>query len=108
MPYIYLTLAILGEVMATSGLKYTDGFTRPLPTVLVMAGYSVAFYSLSRSIEHLPLGIVYATWSGVGIVFVSLFSAVAFKQIPDLPAIIGMTLIVAGVVLCHAFSNMGV
>jgi len=99
MHYVYFLLAITAEVIATSALKAADGFTRPIPTLIVAVGYSVAFFLLSLIVQTMPLGIVYAIWSGAGIVLVAVVAAVWLKQVPDLPAVIGIGLIMAGVVI---------
>ncbi|WP_404473087.1 multidrug efflux SMR transporter [Vreelandella venusta] len=108
MTFIFLTLAIVAEVMATSALKASMGFTRPLPSLLVVVGYGVAFYLLSLVLRTLPVGIAYAIWAGLGIVLVTLVGIVAFGEKPDLPAVIGISLIVAGVVTLQVFSKMNV
>jgi small multidrug resistance pump len=105
MQYIYLLLAITAEVIATSALKAADGFTKPIPTLIVAVGYSVAFFLLSLIVQTMPLGIVYAIWSGAGIVLVAVVAAVWLKQVPDLPAVIGIGLIMAGVVIVNLFSK---
>jgi small multidrug resistance pump len=105
MNYVYLTLAIVAEVIGTSALKASEGFTKPLPTLAVAAGYGVAFYLLSLIVQSMPVGIVYAIWSGTGIVLVAAVAAVWLKQVPDLPAIVGLSLIIAGVVIVNLFSK---
>ncbi|ODC04331.1 multidrug transporter [Terasakiispira papahanaumokuakeensis] len=104
--YGYLALAIILEVMATTALKASEGFTRPGPTILVVAGYLTTFWLLTLIMQTLPVGVVYAIWAGAGIVLVTLVSMVIYKQTPDLPAIIGMMLIIAGVTIIHVFSDM--
>ncbi|WP_321798642.1 DMT family transporter [Caballeronia sp. J97] len=104
--YVLLAIAIVAEVVATSALRASDGFTRALPAAIVVAGYGVSFYLLSLTLRALPVGVVYAVWSGAGIVLITLVAALLFKQIPDLPAMFGMGLIVAGVVVLNAFSKM--
>jgi small multidrug resistance pump len=96
----------VAEVIATSALKSSEEFTRLWPSVIVVVGYAVAFYFLSLVLKTIPVGIAYAIWAGLGIVLIALIGAVVFKQIPDLPAIIGMGLIVAGLVVINVFSNM--
>lgn len=108
MTFVFLTLAIMAEVMATSALKASMGFTRPIPSLLVVVGYGVAFYLLSLVLRTLPVGIAYAIWAGLGIVLVTLVGIVAFGEKPDLPAVIGISLIVAGVVTLQVFSKMNV
>ena len=103
--YVHLGIAIVAEVAATSALKASAGFSRLIPSILVIGGYSLAFYMLSMVVESIPVGIAYAVWAGVGVVLVAIAGAIVYRQIPDLAAIIGMTLIVAGVVIMHLYSN---
>ena len=105
MAYFYLTIAIIAEVAATSALKASAEFTRWLPSLIVVVGYCIAFYCLTLVLRTIPVGITYAIWSGVGIVLVTLVGALLYRQIPDWPAMIGMGLIVAGVVVIHLFSR---
>ena len=105
MSYIYLAVAIIAEVIATSALKYSAEFTRLLPSVVVVAGYVTSFYCLSLVLKTVPVGIAYAVWSGAGIVLISAIGAFLFKQIPDLAALIGMALIIAGIVALLVFSK---
>ena len=105
MQYVYLLLAITAEVIATSALKAADGFSKPLPTLIVALGYGTAFFLLSLIVQTMPVGIVYAIWSGTGIVLVTAVAAVWLKQVPDLAAVVGMALIVAGVVIVNLFSK---
>jgi small multidrug resistance pump len=105
-PYALLAIAIVAEVIATSALRASEGFSRWLPAMVVVLGYGVAFYCLSLTLRSIPVGIVYAIWSGVGIVLISLVAVVLYRQVPDLPAIIGLGLIVAGVVVLNLFSKM--
>ena len=97
MHYLFLLIAIIAEVIATSFLKVSEGFTRLWPSVVVVVGYGAAFYLLSLVIEKLQVGVVYAIWSGLGIVLVTVVCAFWFKQIPDTASVIGMGLIIAGV-----------
>lgn len=108
MTFVYLVLAIVAEVVATCALKASEGFTRPVPSLLVVVGYGVAFYLLSLVLRTLPVGIAYAIWAGLGIVLVTLVGIVVFGEKPDVPAVLGITLIVAGVVTLQVFSNMNV
>ena len=101
MTFVYLVLAIVAEVIATSALKASIGFTRPLPSIIVVVGYGLAFYLLSLVLRTLPVGVAYAIWAGLGIVLV-------FGEKPDLPAVLGISLIVAGVVMLQVFSKMNV
>ena len=103
--YLFLTLAITAEVVATTALSQVDNFTRLWPTVIAIVGYTIAFFFLSFTLRVMPTGIVYAIWSGMGIVFVALIAWVWFGQKLDLPAILGLGLIVAGVVIVNLFSK---
>jgi len=105
MAYFYLALAIVAEVAATSALKASDEFTKLVPSLIVIGGYGVAFYLLALVLRAIPLGITYAVWAGLGIVLVAMMGAILYRQIPDLPAIMGMGLIVAGVVVINVFSK---
>jgi len=100
-----LAVAILSEVFATSALKFSDGFTRPLPTLLALAAYGIAFWLLAIVVRVLPVGVVYAVWSGAGVVLITLLGWLAFRQILDAPAVIGMGLIVAGVLVINFMSS---
>ncbi len=99
MPYLYLAIAIVAEVIATSALKASEGFTRLGPSVVVTVGYSIAFYFLSVALRSLQMGVAYAIWSGVGIALITLVGALRFREIPDATALIGMGLILIGVVM---------
>ncbi|MES9935277.1 MAG: SMR family transporter [Sedimenticola sp.] len=105
MAYLYLAIAVVAEVGATSALKASEEFTRLVPTVIVIVGYSVAFYLLTLVFRSIPVGVTYAIWSGLGIVLVALISMFLYNQVPDLPAVIGMGLIVAGVIVINTFSK---
>jgi small multidrug resistance pump len=103
--YLFLGIAIIAEVIATSALRAAEGFTVLLPSVVSVVGYVVAFYFLSLTLKTMPVGVAYAIWSGVGIVLVSLVALVIYKQVLDLPAMLGMGLIMAGVVVINLFSK---
>ena len=105
MRYLYLLLAIVAEVIATSALNASSQFTKWVPSLITLVGYGVAFYFLSLTLRTMPVGIVYAIWSGIGIVLVALVGIVVFKQVPDLPAIIGMALIITGVLVMNLLSK---
>lgn len=105
--YVYLLLAIVFEIIATTFLKKSEGFSKVLPSIITVIGYSAAFYFLSLTLKQIPVGVTYAIWSGVGIVFITLIGIVVFKQIPDLPAITGIILIIIGVMIINLFSKMG-
>jgi small multidrug resistance pump len=99
-----LALAIVLEVIATSALKASEGFSKPLPTLVVAIGYGAAFYFLSLALRTIPVGVAYAVWSGIGIVLISAIGWVAFGQKLDLAALIGLSLIIAGVIVVNVFS----
>lgn len=105
--YIYLFLAIVFEIIATTFLKKSQEFSKLLPSIITIVGYAAAFYFLSLTLRHVPIGIAYAIWSGVGIICITIIGVVAFKQVPDVPAIIGVMLIVIGVIIINLFSKMG-
>jgi small multidrug resistance pump len=105
MAYLYLAIAIAAEVAGTSALKASEEFTKLLPSLIVVVGYGISFYFLALVLRTLPTGITYAIWSGVGIVLITIISVLLYKQIPDLPAIIGMGLIISGVAVIHVFSK---
>jgi small multidrug resistance pump len=103
--YLYLAIAILAEVIGTSALKATEGFTRLAPSVIVAIGYGVSFYFLALALRTIPVGVAYAIWSGVGIALITLIGWIVFKQALDAPALAGIALIVAGVVVIQVFSR---
>lgn len=105
MTYLYLTIAIVAEVIATSFLKSCEGFTRLTPSILVIIGYSVAFYFLSLTLRSMSVGVVYAIWCGAGIVLVSVIAWLLFGQKLDAPAIAGIVLIITGVAVINLFSK---
>ena len=105
MNYLYLALAIVSEVIATLSLKASAGFTRPLPSIVVVAGYASAFLFLSLTLRTVPIGVAYAVWSGVGVVLITVASYFIYRQALDLPAVVGIALIVAGVIVVQGFSR---
>lgn len=105
MSYLYLTAAIISEVIGTSALKASNEFTRLVPSLVTVAAFVSAFWFLSLSLRTIPVGIAYAIWSGVGIVLISVIARVLFGQKLDAPAMIGMALIVAGVLVINLFSK---
>ncbi len=105
MAYLYLAIAIVAEVIATSALKASEEFTKLYPSLIVVIGYGVAFYFMTLVLRTIPIGITYAVWSGLGIVLVAIIGIVLYKEIPDIPAIIGMGLIISGVLVIHIFSG---
>ncbi len=104
-PYLLLGIAIVSEVIATSALRASDGFTRLIPSVTVVIGYALAFLFLSMTLKTIPVGIAYAIWSGLGIVLISVVAYFVYGQTLDTPAIIGMALILAGVLVLNLFSK---
>ena len=105
MKYLMLSIAIVSEVLATTAMKQSDGFTRPLWTVLTVVGYVVAFFFLAQTLKTIPTGVAYAIWSGVGIVLISAAAWIFQGQKLDLAAMTGMGLIIAGVVVMNVFSK---
>jgi small multidrug resistance pump len=103
--YLYLIVAIAFEVVATTALKATEGFTRPGPSALTLIGYALAFYFLALTLRVMPVGIVYAIWSGAGIVLVTAIAWVYYRQVIDLPGLVGIGLIMAGVLVINLFSR---
>ena len=102
---VYLVIAIVGEVIATSFLRASAGFTQLVPSIVVVVGYCVTFYFFSLALQTIPVGIGYAIWSGVGIILVSIIAYFAYGQTLDLPALIGIGLILAGVLVINLFSQ---
>ncbi len=105
MTYIYFAAAIVSEVVATSALKASKQFTKLTPSLIVIIGYCISFYLVTLVLRTIPVSITYAIWAGVGIVLVALVGAILYKQIPDIPAVIGMGLIIAGVVIINVYSK---
>ena len=105
MPYVYLAIAIVSEVIGTTALKASAGFSQTIPSLIVIASYSASFYFLALVVQSLSLSIAYAVWAGLGLVLVSLAGVVVYRQIPDFPAILGMAFIVVGVVIIHLYSK---
>lgn len=108
MQWLFLSIAIISEVMATSALKSSNGFTQLWPSLVVVAGYAAAFFFLSLTLRTIPVGIAYAVWSGAGIVLITLIAWLVLGQALDGPAIVGLTLIVAGVVVLNVFSKSAI
>ncbi len=105
MNWIYLVIAIISEVLATSALKASEGFTRMNLSIVVVIGYCLAFYFLSLTLRTIPVGIAYAVWSGVGVVLISLAGWLIYRQPLDTAALIGIALITAGVIVLNVFSK---
>lgn len=104
-PYLLLGISIMAEVVATSALKSSQGLTRLGPSALAVLGYCVAFYLVSKVMNHMATGVVYAVWSGLGIVLISLVGWLLYGQKLDLPAVIGMAMIVGGVLVIQLLSK---
>ena len=105
-PYVVLGTAILAEVIGTTSLKLSQGFSRPLPSLGVLVGYGAAFYFLSLALEDLPVGVVYGTWAALGIVAIAAIGVVAFDEPVDLAGIVGIGLIIVGVYCLNVVSGM--
>lgn len=105
MGYLFLSIAIFAEVIATSALKASEEFTRLGPSLVVITGYGLAFYFLALVLRTIPVGIAYAIWSGVGIVLIAMLGTVLYNQRLDTPAIVGISLIISGVVVINVYSK---
>lgn len=103
--WLYLLTAIVAEIIGTSSLKVSDGFSKLWPSILTVVAYCTSFYFLSLTLRTIPVGIAYAVWGGVGIVLITLIGWLFFKQRLDAPAIVGMLLIVSGVMVLNIFSK---
>ena len=108
MGYLYLAIAIVAEVAGTAALKASAEFTKLLPSVIVVVGYAISFFCLGLTLRTIPVGIAYAVWAGAGIALITMVGAVLFNEVPDAPAILGLALIVAGVVIVNTISRMTV
>lgn len=104
--WLWLTLAIIGEIIGTTSLKASKELTVLTPSLFIVVGYGIAFYFMILAMRHMPVAVTYAFWSALGIVFITIVSAIRFGEKPDLPAMIGIGLIIAGVVLITMFSKM--
>ena len=104
MGYLYLVIAVVAEVAGTSALKGSAEFTKLVPSIVVVVGYGIAFFFLALTFRTIPIGIAYAIWGGAGIALIVIAGAVLFDEIPDLPAIVGVGLILAGVVIVNTMS----
>lgn len=103
--WLALAIAIIAEVIGTTALKASNEFTRLIPSLIVVVGYGTAFYFMSISMRVLPVGIMYAIWSGMGIVLISVLGWLVFRQTLDMPAVIGLAFIIAGVIIINVFSK---
>jgi len=107
MGYFYLFIAICGEVIGTISLKNSEGLTQPIHTTLIVVGYIIAFYFMMLSMKTIPVAISYSIWAGVGITAIAIISAIQFREIPDLYAILGLAFIIIGIFILVSLSNMG-
>ena len=105
MPYVILAFAVLAETIGTTALQASQQFSRLWPSVIVVVSYAAAFYLLALALRYFPVGIAYAMWSGLGVIFISLIGLAVFGQKLDLPAILGLGLIIAGIVIINVFSS---
>ncbi len=105
MHYFYLMAAVLAETIGTTALQASQQFTRLGPVLIVIAAYGASFFLMSLTLKVMPVGIVYAIWSGLGIVLIALIGFIVFGQRIDLPAVLGMAMILVGILVIHLFSN---
>ncbi len=103
--FVYLILAVLAETIGTTALQASQQFTKPLPSIVVVIAYAAAFYLLSLTLSVMPVGLVYAIWSGLGIVFIAAIGYLVFGQRLDLPALTGISMILGGILVIHLFSS---
>ena len=106
--YIFLILAIAFEVLSTSFLKDTNGFTRLYPSLVVIVSLCICLFLMSHSMKFIPVGIVYASWAGLGIVAITIIAVIKYQQVPNIPTIIGLILIVVGVAIVHLMNDIEV
>lgn len=105
MSFLYLAIAIIAEVIATSALKASNGFTVLWPSIITIIGYAIALFFLSLTMKAIPMGIAYAIWSGAGIILISTIGLLVYKQHLDIPALIGLALMISGIVFINVFSK---
>ncbi|MBR9827542.1 MAG: QacE family quaternary ammonium compound efflux SMR transporter [Oceanospirillales bacterium] len=105
--WLFLSIAIVAEVIATTALKSSEGFSRLMPSVIVVVGYLIAFYFLSLTLKTIPVGVAYAVWSGVGLMLIALVSWWLYGQKLDLATVAGMSMILAGIMVINLFSTVG-
>ena len=103
--FIYLIIAVAAETIGTTALQASQQFSKLLPSIIVLFAYGFSFYMMGLTLKHMPVGIVYAIWSGLGIVFIAAIGYLVFRQSPDLPAVFGMGLIITGILVIHLFSK---
>ena len=106
--YVFLVIAIIFELISTSTLKDTYGFTRLYPSLIVIVALCICLYLISHSMQFIPVGIVYASWAGLGIVGITIIAIIKYKQVPNIPTILGLALIVIGVVIVHLMNDIDV
>ncbi len=106
--YTFLVLAIIFELISTSFLKDTNGFTRLYPSMIVIIALCICLFLMSHSMKFIPVGIVYASWAGLGIVGITIIAIIKYNQIPNIPTIIGLSLIVVGVIIVHLMNDIEV
>ena len=106
--YIFLVLAIILELLSTSLLKDTYGFTKLYPSLIVVTSLCACLYLISHAVKFIPVGIVYASWAGLGIVGITIIAVIKYKQVPNIPTMIGLSLIVAGVIIVHLMNDIKV
>ena len=106
--YIFLVLAIMFELVSTSFLKDTYGFTKLYPSLIVVTSLCACLYLISHAMKFIPVGIVYASWAGLGIVGITIIAVIKYKQVPNIPTMIGLSLIVAGVIIVHLMNDIKV
>ncbi|MBO9477088.1 QacE family quaternary ammonium compound efflux SMR transporter [Shimia sp. R11_0] len=106
--YLILMIAVVFETIGTAALQASQQFTKPIPSIIVVVGYGLAFYMMALTLKFLPVGITYAVWSGLGIISISVIAYFAFGQKLDLPAVLGLGLIVAGILIINLFSKTAV
>ena len=105
MKWTYLIIAIITEVIATSALKESEGFTKAIPSLIVIIGYSMTFYFMSLVLREMSVGITYAIWSGMGILLITTIGYFRYNQMLDVPAVLGMSFIALGIIILRVFSN---
>ena len=105
MPYLYLAIAVAFETIATSAMQASQQFTRLWPSVLMVVGYGISFYFMALTLRYMPVGVVYALWSGLGIILIATIGYTVFGQKLDLPAVIGLGLIILGIATIQLFSS---
>lgn len=103
--YVYLLIAVVFETIGTTALNATAQFTRLVPSLVVVASYACAFYFLSLTLRTMPVGVVYALWSGIGIVLIALMGLLVYGQKLDAPALLGLALIISGIAVVHLYSD---